>query len=304
MSLRVSLRCAAAAAGRDGGLPEAPSGACCQQCHAAPRLCRHACCLAASWRCMCGAGVLHQHLAAVLPITGLHCCRLSRPHRCYVFGADERAALAHKASSYCAKLLKRTDQCQALLACSHLHWQPAIEGKRAVRDEQAVLSCLKRALKVANAAQQQLAVAGKPARGGDVSSGPAAAASLFVEILNHYLFFFDAGGQLITTAVLQASGQACGAAAAYRSVALHATECGWWDSGVWLVWLRLAGKRLANCHLCCPIVVLCAVSAGAGGKRSSCRCLQRQRSVADVLQQYSGAHQAAEGCGRRSGSQV
>ncbi|KAL4854485.1 Vacuolar protein sorting-associated protein 35B [Chlorella vulgaris] len=122
--------------------------------------------------------------------------------RCYVFGADERAALAHKASSYCAKLLKRTDQCQALLACSHLHWQPAIEGKRAVRDEQAVLSCLKRALKVANAAQQQLAVAGKPARGGDVSSGPAAAASLFVEILNHYLFFFDAGGQLITTASL------------------------------------------------------------------------------------------------------
>lgn len=124
-------------------------------------------------------------------------------NRCYVFGADERAALAHKASSYCAKLLKRTDQCQALLACSHLHWQPAIEGKRSVRDEQAVLSCLKRALKVANAAQQQLAVAGKPARGGDVSSGPAAAASLFVEILNHYLFFFDAGGQLITTAVLQ-----------------------------------------------------------------------------------------------------
>ena len=47
--------------------------------------------------------------------------------RCYVFGGDERAALAHKASSYCAKLLKRTDQCQAVLACSHLYWQPQVE---------------------------------------------------------------------------------------------------------------------------------------------------------------------------------
>jgi vacuolar protein sorting-associated protein 35 len=44
-----------------------------------------------------------------------------------VFDSEERAALAHKAASYCAKLLKRTDQCQAVLACSHLHWQPAKE---------------------------------------------------------------------------------------------------------------------------------------------------------------------------------
>ncbi|EFN52770.1 hypothetical protein CHLNCDRAFT_54198 [Chlorella variabilis] len=121
---------------------------------------------------------------------------------CYVFGGDERAALAHKASSYCAKLLKRTDQCQAVLACSHLYWQPQVEGKQAVQDEQGVLSCLKRALKIANAAQQQLAVAGKPARGADASAGPAAASSLFVEILNHYLYFFDQGCQLITTASL------------------------------------------------------------------------------------------------------
>lgn len=80
-----------------------------------------------------------------------------------------------------------------------------VQGKQAVQDEQGVLSCLKRALKIANAAQQQLAVAGKPARGADASAGPAAASSLFVEILNHYLYFFDQGCQLITTAVLQAS---------------------------------------------------------------------------------------------------
>jgi vacuolar protein sorting-associated protein 35 len=135
---------------------------------------------------------LHQLMRAL-------CCR------CYVFGAEERAALVHKASSYCAKLLRRTDQCQAVLAASHLYWQPEAEGKQAVQDEQGVLSCLKRALKVANAAQQQLAVAGRPspARGGEPGGGPAAASSLFVEILNHYLLFFDRGCQLITPPVLQ-----------------------------------------------------------------------------------------------------
>lgn len=43
--------------------------------------------------------------------------------RCYAIAPEERAALCHKAASYCAKLLKRADQCQAVLACSHLHWQ-------------------------------------------------------------------------------------------------------------------------------------------------------------------------------------
>lgn len=43
---------------------------------------------------------------------------------CRVFDSDDRAALAHKATGYSAKLLKRGDQCRAVLACSHLYWQP------------------------------------------------------------------------------------------------------------------------------------------------------------------------------------
>lgn len=120
-----------------------------------------------------------------------------------------------------------------------------MQGKQAVRDEQGVLSCLKRALKIANAAQQQvcmpfencilvpnakacgplfpqelptlahlqLAVAARPRprsgmTGGDmplggVSSLVASPGALFVEILNHYLLFFDQGCQQITTALLQ-----------------------------------------------------------------------------------------------------
>ena len=54
----------------------------------------------------------------------------------------------------------------------------------------------------------QLAVAAKPAVASD--AGVAGPASLFVEILNHYLYFFDHGCQLITTAVLQVRcGRAC-----------------------------------------------------------------------------------------------
>lgn len=66
-----------------------------------------------------------------------------------------------------------------------------------MRDANGVLSCLKRALKIANAAQQQLAVAAKRPAG---DAGPAL---LFVEILNHYLYYYDQGCELVTQAVLQ-----------------------------------------------------------------------------------------------------
>jgi Vacuolar protein sorting-associated protein 35 len=37
-------------------------------------------------------------------------------------------ALAHKATGFSAKLLKRGDQCRAVLACAHLFWQAADGG--------------------------------------------------------------------------------------------------------------------------------------------------------------------------------
>ena len=55
--------------------------------------------------------------------------------------------------------------------------------------------CLKRALKIAHAAQQQLAIA--------LRQSDTMPAALFVEILNHYLYFFDQGLALITSTVLQ-----------------------------------------------------------------------------------------------------
>ena len=64
-----------------------------------------------------------------------------------------------------------------------------------MRDADNVLSCLKRALKIANAAQQQLAVALKAS-----DTGPA---FLYVEILNQYLYYFERGLPNITSSVLQ-----------------------------------------------------------------------------------------------------
>ena len=66
-----------------------------------------------------------------------------------------------------------------------------------VWDADNVLSCLKRALKIANAAQQQLAVA--------LKASDTSPAFLYVEILNQYLYYFEKGLPNITVSVIQVS---------------------------------------------------------------------------------------------------
>lgn len=66
-----------------------------------------------------------------------------------------------------------------------------------VHDADNVLSCLKRALKIANAAQQQLAVA--------LKASDTSPAFLYVEILNQYLYYFEKGLPNITPSVMQVS---------------------------------------------------------------------------------------------------
>lgn len=64
-----------------------------------------------------------------------------------------------------------------------------------VRAPESVMTCLKRALKIAHAAQQQLAVAMK--------TKDATPVLLFVDILNHYIYYFEQGLPTITPSVLQ-----------------------------------------------------------------------------------------------------
>lgn len=110
--------------------------------------------------------------------------------RMNVFGVENRDTLTHKATGYSAKLLKKADQCRAVYACSHLFWSDDQDG---IKDGERVLLCLKRSLRIANAAQQMANVT----RG---SSGPV---TLFVEILNKYLYYFEKGNPRVTTSAIQ-----------------------------------------------------------------------------------------------------
>lgn len=110
--------------------------------------------------------------------------------RTRVFGVENRDTLTHKATGYSAKLLKKPDQCRAVYACSHLFW---VEEGSGVKDGERVLLCLKRALRIANAAQQMSSAT----RG---SNGPM---TLFVEILNKYLYYFEKGNTQVTSTIIQ-----------------------------------------------------------------------------------------------------
>ncbi|KAL4650228.1 vacuolar protein sorting-associated protein 35B-like isoform X3 [Castanea sativa] len=122
-------------------------------------------------------------------VTAIHLI-IGTLQRLNVFGVENRDTLTHKATGYSAKLLKKPDQCRAVYACSHLFW---VDDQDGIKDGERVLLCLKRALRIANAAQQMANVT----RG---NSGPV---TLFVEILNKYLYFFEKGNPQITSAAIQ-----------------------------------------------------------------------------------------------------
>ncbi|CAD5174462.1 vacuolar protein sorting-associated protein 35B [Musa acuminata AAA Group] len=120
-------------------------------------------------------------------VTAIHLI-IGTLQRMNVFGIENRDTLTHKATGYSAKLLKKPDQCRAVYACSHLFWVNEQDG---VKDGERVLLCLKRALRIANAAQQMNATRG--------SSGHV---TLFIEMLNKYLYFLEKGNPQITSSVI------------------------------------------------------------------------------------------------------
>ncbi|PPD77833.1 hypothetical protein GOBAR_DD25230 [Gossypium barbadense] len=122
-------------------------------------------------------------------VTAIHLI-IGTLQRMHVFGVENRDTLTHKATGYSAKLLKKPDQCRAVYACSHLFW---VDDQDNVKDGERVLLCLKRALRIANAAQQM----------SNAARGSAGSVTLFVEILNKYLYFFEKGNPQITVAAIQ-----------------------------------------------------------------------------------------------------
>ncbi|KAE8010650.1 hypothetical protein FH972_007003 [Carpinus fangiana] len=122
-------------------------------------------------------------------VTAIHLI-IGTLQRMHVFGVENRDTLTHKATGYSAKLLKKPDQCRAVYACSHLFW---VDDQENMKDGERVLLCLKRALRIANAAQQMA----------NAARGSTGSVTLFVEILNKYLYFFEKGNPQITVSTIQ-----------------------------------------------------------------------------------------------------
>ncbi|GMH98622.1 hypothetical protein TrST_g10539 [Triparma strigata] len=99
---------------------------------------------------------------------------------CSNFEKDDYDALITKTTQYAAKLLKKPDQCRMVTLCSHLFFVGSAEDANHYHDPKRVLECLQRALKIA-----------------DGCMASSAHVHLFVEILNHYLYYFELHNPLI-----------------------------------------------------------------------------------------------------------
>jgi len=101
---------------------------------------------------------------------------------------EDYDTLITNSTKHAVRLLKKPDQCRAVYSCSHLFWNHNVkyEDGKLFQDGKRVLDCLQRALKI-----------------GDVCMQASTNVHLFVEILNRYLFYFEAGNEKITTKYIQ-----------------------------------------------------------------------------------------------------
>lgn len=91
---------------------------------------------------------------------------------------DRYELLAAKLAQYSAKLLRKPDQCRAILMCSHLFWNNVVN-----RDAARVSECMQKCLKIADSA---------------VQIAPSNSV-LFIDILEKYMYYFEQGNPNITT---------------------------------------------------------------------------------------------------------
>eukprot|EP00922_Rhytidocystis_sp_ex-Travisia-forbesii_P033689 GHVS01050024.1.p1 GENE.GHVS01050024.1~~GHVS01050024.1.p1 ORF type:complete len:369 (-),score=53.96 GHVS01050024.1:270-1376(-) len=95
---------------------------------------------------------------------------------------DNYDNLSAKVTQHGAKLLKKPDQCRAVLLCSHLFW-----NNPSHRDSRRVLECLKKCLKIADVAVQSSTTH----------------VSLFAEILDKYVYYFQQDNHEVTLEFIQ-----------------------------------------------------------------------------------------------------
>ncbi|KAK2143062.1 hypothetical protein LSH36_881g01009 [Paralvinella palmiformis] len=110
--------------------------------------------------------------------------------RMVCFTEENHEPLRTQCALAASKLLKKPDQSRGVSICAHLFWSGQLKDAEKgdsseIRDGKRVMECLKKSLRIANQCM-------------DAS----VQVQLFVEILNHYLYFYEKGNPEITVQVL------------------------------------------------------------------------------------------------------
>lgn len=103
------------------------------------------------------------------------------------FSEENAVPLRTQCALAASKLLKKPDQCRGVATSSHLFWsgKSLATNREEARDGKRVDDCLKRGLRIAKQCM-------------DMS----VQVQLFVELLNHYIYFFEKGNDQVTAQVL------------------------------------------------------------------------------------------------------
>ncbi|XP_012271457.1 vacuolar protein sorting-associated protein 35 isoform X2 [Orussus abietinus] len=103
------------------------------------------------------------------------------------FSEENAEPVRNQCALYASKLLKKPDQCRGVATCAHLFWSGkslATKGKE-MQDGNKVLGCLKKAIRIVSQCV-------------DIS----VRVQLFVELLNHYIYFYEKGNTAVTIEIL------------------------------------------------------------------------------------------------------
>lgn len=103
------------------------------------------------------------------------------------FSEENAEPLRTQCALAASKLLKKADQCRGVATCSHLFWsgKSLASNREEAHDGKRVVECLKKGVRIAKQSM-------------DVS----VQVQLFVELLNHYIYFFEKNNAEVTVQVL------------------------------------------------------------------------------------------------------
>lgn len=103
------------------------------------------------------------------------------------FSEENAEPLRTQCALAASKLLKKPDQCRGVATCSHLFWsgKSLASKKEEIHDGKRVLDCLKKGLRIAKQCMDMTVQV-----------------QLFVELLNHYVYFFEKENDQVTVQIL------------------------------------------------------------------------------------------------------